>query len=167
MTEILDDISQALVDGFTANAVVKAFMERHRGERTSGLIEWLPSMPREINGRFEINDMDVPYLRVCRSGAGFISQPDPTFKSDIVILRRVLGVLTSYETTYEGDEDLKGFYVATWRALYSDTMQVALMALGVKQTKVSQTDVDGLSTDPHSAFIIDAAFTLDGRRFMR
>lgn len=167
MTEIIDEISQVLLDGLKANTVLRSFMEKHRGEETVGLIEWLPSMPREINGRFEINDMDVPYLRVCRSGAGFVSQPDPSFRADIVILRRILGVLTSYETTYEGDENLKGFYVATWRALMGNTMQESLMALGVKQTTVQVTDVDGLSTDPHSAFFIDAAFTVDGTRFMR
>jgi len=167
VVDIIDQISQTLLDQFKINAVLKSFMERYRGERTSGLIEWLPSMPQEIDGRFEINDTDVPYVRICRSGAGFITQPDPSFKADIVILRRILGVLTSYETTYEGDEDLKGFYVAVWRALYDDSMQIALQALGIKQTRVSLTDVDGLSTDPHSAFIIDVAFTVDGGRFMR
>ncbi len=164
---LIAEISEAMVAQLELDSGLETYRQAYRGDSTSGLTEWIPAMPVFQNGRFEIQDADAPYLAVTRAGSAFVEGEKEPFNSDLFLKRRVIGILSDNLRTYERDEELKGFYLATWRAIFGDAMDAALRAIGVRQIRGLETDVEGLLGIDHAAFIIDLDLRLDGGALMR
>jgi hypothetical protein len=163
---MIKDLSQSILDVLLADAGLAAYRQAYRGDGKTGVTEWRPSMPDINNGVFEVQDADAPYLAVTRSGENFVTQSGESFSSELTVSRRVLGILSTNPPSYERDEEVKGFYLAVWRAVFSDAMRTALAAGGVKRHVLFSTDVDGLSESPQAAFVMDIALTIDGSALM-
>jgi len=161
-------LSTKMVEVLEADTSLRAFRASIRGNSTYGLTEHCPMVPEVDDlGRFTVQDTYTPYLCVTNVAKELVAWDGESAFSNILLVRRVLGILNTERPTYENEADLKDFAILTFAVLTGDTMQAELKALGMKADLIVAGATNGLGPIPQAAFFWDVHLMVAGSGVMR
>jgi len=157
-----------MVDILTADSGLQAVRASIRGDGTAGVTEHCATFPKQgADGLFHIQDTDTPYICVTNTGRELVTWDGESRLSELLLTRRIVGIMHTTRPTYETDADLKDVMVAVYAATTGTAMIAALKALGVRLVRVVEGLADGLGPLPQAAFYWDIHLVVPGSGVMR
>lgn len=163
MTTSIKTVSQEMVSQLSSNSALDTFRKALRSDSSAGKTERKVFLPRLASGRFDVRDIDAPYLCVASPDGQLFGRVGDSRDSELGWSRVVLGVLGSQNPTYERDAQLKELFELTVRAVASSAMLTALQALGVRRLELSEYLLDGLSSDDQAICSFKVSMFFAGR----
>lgn len=151
----IKEVSTAVYDAIVADAALDAFRKSIRGDGSAGVTERRVYPPAVNNDRFQVPGSDSPYICVCGIDGELLAHTGDGRRSPAGWSRRIIGVLSLQEPTYESDAQIKELFELTMRVLLGDTLSSSLQAIGMRQVLVQRTLVDGINAGDQPMFGID------------